>query len=165
MGQRWKTGGRNSLVRGVRIAMVTSLGFLLVAGRGSQRAVAQRPSVYIDDFSRPTRGWRFGSAVLGDGPNGLTLDSKQTDVTLSGTAMNPRNLQMFSAKLRWSGGLEKTLLTVGWGKTREWDDIDACAARLTVDAHGQVVLVVAGKVLGRTQLASGSSELTFRQDS
>jgi hypothetical protein len=157
-------------------AFISLLGTLALLMQISPAIAQTSGPAFIDDFARPSGAWRFGSEVVSmsphsDGAAGLVLGGENVEVTLVGTALNPRNLRTFSATVRWSfvdtDDQVQPSLAVGCGKAQEWDAFGESPMQLVVSREGEVTVLAGTKILGKTQLAEPVDrvyELKFRQE-
>ena len=98
--------------------------------------------------------WWYGHATQRIEPSGMALAGHGSEETLTGTAMNPGNLENFTLKLRWNfGGNRNGIFRIGWEKPFEWGTFEQCTDWVTVMANGRAMVYSEGKKLGELQLA------------
>ena len=146
----------------VLLTMLLFSGFLagLLPAAGAQRLVVE--------LIPPSTNWWYGNAVQPSDGNSLLLTERAPEVTLAGTAVNPKNMAAFTATLRWKFGASKQAqLWVGWGKAFDWGAFETSAERLLVRPDGQVSVFAGNREIGSAQIAvsdQGECALTFSQE-
>lgn len=98
--------------------------------------LAVSAELFTASFAEPSTAWRHGNSLLPVRDGALLLVPHEPEVTLSGTAVHPDNLEGATAEIDVQFDAPQQKLTLVWGKPFEWDRPGAAKGSFVISSNG-----------------------------